>query len=131
MEIVVAKPPIWDEVVKRFEITEGTIFCWGFSIYNPNDRVIDDHLIAHERVHARQQELAGGPEPWWDRYLDDAEFRLKQEIPAYRAQYDSFRKTTADRNARARYLDHLARSLSGGIYGHLVPYRKARTLIYV
>lgn len=45
----------------------------------------DQALIAHERVHLLEQELAGLVRWWW-RYLTSPGFRMAAEVRAYRAQ---------------------------------------------
>jgi hypothetical protein len=119
MRIVVEKPPVWNECVAMIGAEpRNTIFAWGDIIYNPDDILVVDYLIAHEEVHQRQQILAGGPEAWWSRYLDDVYFRLKQEVEAYAVQYLKMEENIRDRNWQYRVKVDLARKLSGPLYGN-------------
>jgi len=43
--------------------------------------------IANESVHCNHQKLLSGPDAWWQRSIDDPQFRLIEELPAYRAVY--------------------------------------------
>ncbi len=127
MMIVHAYPPMIDEIDKAFK-TRGkdVIYCWGATIYAPHSDSISPALQAHEAVH-RDQQAAGGPEPWWRRYIDDTAFRQQQEIPAHRTKYQRHAKqANADqqvpgfRSRRLYHLHHIASRLSGPLYGGLI-----------
>ena len=66
----------------------AAIFTYGDTIHNPFNVALDAELIRHEETHMEQQE--GHPDVakvWWDRYIQDPQFRLDQEAEAYGAQY--------------------------------------------
>jgi hypothetical protein len=85
-----APPPCYREAQKKFGVNffrSGVVFTYGDTIHFFKGN-LDPDLIAHESVHIKQHAAyPGGPAAWWRRYLDDGEFRLAQELEAYRAQY--------------------------------------------
>lgn len=118
MKIVTTPPPNFDAIKARFDI-EGkpVVFTYGDTIHNLSGNPVPDHLMAHEQVHEWQQ--MGSPEAWWGRYLVDAEFRLSQEIPAFRAQYRfACEHGLTDRNQRFLFARELAWYLAGPMYGN-------------
>lgn len=134
MEIVVANPPNFDEIVAVFPFARnpGVIFTLGQTIYNPSAVAISAALKCHESVHGQRQgtnqdEIRG----WWSRYLNDPQFRLEEELLAHRAEYRAFRSWTKDRNAVARELEVISRRLSGPLYGGLLTHAAARRFIVV
>ncbi len=103
------------------------VFTYGDTLYNPTRGQISQDLVAHEEVHERQQKLPG-VKAWWNKYLVDEEFRLSQEIEAYRAQY-AFIKTQLNRKARMPLLKELATNLSSSLYGNLININEAKDII--
>lgn len=89
---------------------------------------LDAPLIEHETTHSRQQTQMGAG-PWWSRWLDSPEFRLEQEVEAYRAQYRFACGLGASRQVRRRLLRQLAKDLSGPMYGHIVTLAGALELL--
>ena len=69
-----------------------------------------------------------GFKEWWDKYLDDPQFRLEQEIEAYQNQYQ-YAKEHYPRNKRKFTLKETAKALSGKMYGNLVTFEEAKDLI--
>jgi hypothetical protein len=130
MLIVIAKPPewIWNACNEKFNISKGTVWTVGDTLFNPDNSVIPDHLLAHEEVHSKQQSCMGVDE-WWREYLDNAKFRLEQEVWAYKAQYKFICNTMKDKNYRFKNLHILATHLSSPLYGSLVSPEVARRLI--
>jgi hypothetical protein len=118
MKISNEKPPIYDEAHKHFKIDDTeTIYTYGDVIYNPGNIDVTDELIAHESVHAKQQEKMGGPDKWWRKYFDDPVFRVNQEADAYGQQYKYFCTKQLDGNVRTRYLFLIAGFLASPLYG--------------
>lgn len=108
-------PPVYEEAVKRFGVNfnKGVVFTYGNTIHT-SDSNLPEHLIEHECVHVRQQsELGAGA--WWKLYFENPEFRLKQEIEAYRRQYEYIKKTEPVRK-HFRFLKFYAEALCN-IYG--------------
>lgn len=129
MNVIIHTPPMFDEIDAVFKVRfKPVIFCWGHTIYNPMNIEITDELIAHERVHSARQERTG-IEPWWKRYLVDVEFRLDEELPAHKAEYQHYCRYHPDRNARARFLEYTAQRLAGPLYGGLISTMKAKRAI--
>lgn len=134
MNIVIARPPNYDQIAAVFPIERfpGAFFCYGDTIYNPSGSVIPPALLAHESVHSQRQtslRIAGNPERWWEFYLADPAFRLAEELPAHRAEWQHFCGQGYGRGERRRYLSQIAQRLSSPLYGSLVTKDKARSLI--
>ena len=132
MEIKTEFPPNYEEILKHLDVSsEDVVFTYGNVIYNPKNLTLADHLVVHERVHAKQQKEMG-VEAWWQKYFNNPEFRLQQEVEAYGAQYRFVREaedyTAATKKA---FLTQLAFDLSGGIYGHIINYLKAEAAIRI
>jgi len=123
MEMIVGKPPIWEEANKLFKLDKhdyGTVFTYGNTIYNPLGKEIPMDLYAHEEMHADQQEHNDTiAKIWWKRYIEDPEFRLEQEAEAYGRQYAFLCLGTKNRDKRAHMLWRLAQALSGPMYGSI------------
>ena len=66
---------------------------------------------------------------WWERYLTDPAWRIEQELPAHKREYQAFCEMRKDRNARARYLRGLAERISGPLYGNAISFNQARRWI--
>lgn len=121
-------PPIYDEILNHgMKPTEATIYTYGDSIFNPHKNDILYDILAHEEVHANQQ--GDNPKEWWDKYLENKDFRIKEEAEAYGAQYAFICNSVKDRNSRARILHSIATILSGPIYGNAVGYQEATNMV--
>lgn len=143
MKIVKTFPPNFEEVKKVFPKCEEqqAIFCYGDNIHNPFDSQITEDMKVHEAVHSRQQ--GKDPKGWWDRYVSDVVFRIQEEAEAYSAQLFYLKNTkfpkqdergkTAEVYLPTRvtdwYLDKIAQTLSGPLYGEAITYHKAHTLV--
>lgn len=117
-------PPNYQQIVKAFPHVrhKPVLFAYGDTIYNPMRTKIPPTLIAHEAVHAGQQRMDWqDPTQWWDRYIADKEFRLRQEIPAHIAEYKA--------QATLRQLTAIAKRLASSLYGDLIDYEHAYALI--
>ena len=126
------QPPssIYDRAVERWgvDFSTGTLFTVDNVIYSKG--IIPADLLIHEQNHVKQQrEYPGGYKKWWDRYFEDDEFRLDQEVECYRIQYQFIKKNTKDRNQQSKHLSHFARSLSGKMYGNLISLLEAIKLL--
>ena len=124
-------PPNYADIVAAIPAVAGMrpIFAWGDLVYNPHGLAVDAHLLAHESVHGGQHAAEGGPAAWWALYLADPEFRVRQEVEAYRRQLASFAATTRDRERRHGYCWGLAGHLSSPLYGGLLTRQRAYALI--
>lgn len=113
-----------EEYKKVFKVTEGTIFAYDGNIYANSP--LPQHLIIHETVHLeRQKEM--GADKWVDKYLTDKEFRLNEEILAYREQLKSIK----NRDERAKLLIKCSQDLSSPLYGNIVTFFEALKLLRV
>ncbi|MEK7578202.1 MAG: hypothetical protein AAB456_00570 [Patescibacteria group bacterium] len=131
MELEIKKewPPNIEEIRKVLKLEETVVFTYGSVLYNPTGNEIAEHLLAHENVHAFQQKWnSDEAKIWWQRYLDDVEFRLEQELEAYVAQY-VYIKNTRNSKVSEEFLDIIAGELSSSLYGNIINYPRAKTLI--
>lgn len=119
-------PPNIDAIRKVFPLSGGEIFAWnlkeefGGIIFNPQGFDVPAWLVAHEKVHFRQQARHRSTEDWWAQYLVDTEWRLEQELEAHQVEYRSFCRSHLDRNVRTRFLRLLAQRLSAPMYGSII-----------
>lgn len=130
MQIVYDYPPNYAVISKVFDIKDkpGIVFTYGYKLYVPGgEKVqIDKHLLIHEETHAAQQ-TAMGVEKWWEQYLSEPQFRLVNEVEAYRNQYRSMGSLSLSQ--RRGYLDHIVKDLSGAMYGNVVSQEDAYRLV--
>lgn len=120
--VVTGYPPVYEAIVKKFPEVANMPFVvvtYDGKLYNPSGRELPPYLVTHELVHVKQQEF-NGPNVWWELYLLSDEFRLSQELEAYRAEYKHFCQLSKDRNERHSFLNYIATNLSGPLYGNLM-----------
>ncbi len=127
MKIIHSPPPNWETIEKKFGIPfkAGVIVTYYPNVYCVVE--IPPDLEVHEAVHLSQQK-AYGVEAWWARYLSDKEFRLSQEIEAYRTQY-AWAQLHYGRQERRGLLKKCAKDLSGPVYGRIISYDDAEIAI--
>lgn len=116
--------PLLDKYKEKFAITENTIFAYDGEIYSNNQ--LPDHLIVHELTHHKQQDR-DGLDYWVENYLNNPEYRLKQEIEAYKNQLSVIK----DRNDRFKLQMECAINLSSDLYGNIISYSEAMKAIKV
>ena len=116
--------PLLDKYKERFAVTENTIFAYDNEIYSNSP--LPNHLIVHEEEHHKQQER-DGLDYWVENYLNNNEYRLQQEIEAYRAQL----KSVKDRNTRYKLQIECAKNLSSDLYGDIISYSEAMKAIKI
>lgn len=133
IKIELTKPPqwIWEECHEKFEIDDPvTIYTYGDVLHNPFDVGLSVPTIVHEETHMDQQAAyPGGPDAWWQKYFEDKDFRLSQEVAAYGNQYREFCKSNRDRNVQVRYLAKLAEIAASPMYSFDITYYHAMHLI--
>lgn len=131
MQVVVGYPPNFAAISAAFPQARntGVLFAYGEIVYNPSGVVIPPQLIAHEGVHEIQQVATGGPSKWWTSYIDDAMFRLAQELPAHQAEFAHYCRRVKDRNLQAKMLHGIASRLSGPLYENVISFNEARRRI--
>lgn len=120
--------PLLKETINKFKLSQEqvfkTIFTYGDTIYSLND--LSFGLIAHEITHVFQQTEMGA-EKWWDKYFKDKDFRLSQEVEAYRRQYQVYKNN--NEVTAYDYLNQMARDLSSKMYGEIISFEEAKKLI--
>lgn len=118
---------MFDLIDAKFGIAgQEVIFAWGDTIYNPLGVAICPALMAHEAVHGRRQ--GNNVERWWLRYLDDAGFRLAEELAAHKAEFwHACRGVSHER--RDALLRHTAKRLCSPLYGGLLKPNEAERLL--
>lgn len=125
MKVVKAYPPNISAITERFGVHSSSIvYTYGDTLYNPTGQPIDPPLMAHEEVHSERQ-LMLGVDLWWRYYLERADFRFREELLAYQAQYQAVQ----GRAERRKLLDKIAGDLAGPIYGNLCSKDIAKDLI--
>ena len=129
-EVVVAYPPNIEKIndVLGVKSNKNAIYAYEDKIYSPFGDDVSYDLHVHERVHFRQHRDFGGSDLWWDRYLEDIEFRLDQELEAYRAQL-AWVNENMNRQVRRDTFDHVCKSLSSKMYGNLLTKKQAGNLL--
>ncbi len=134
-DVLIEKPPIYEECKRVFELTDeliyqrGIAFAYYPNIYNPSGMTMRSDFIVHENEHLKQQREMG-PDVWWKCYLYVPEFRLLQEKGAYRAQYLHYKKLHSGESRSIKlYAECLAEDLSGALYGKMMSYFDALTFI--
>jgi len=121
-------PPNFKKLEKAFgTLPSTTVFSYGHKIYNPSGKEMPDHLIEHEQAHATRQ-LEIGVRVWWKKYIEYKDFRLNEEVIAFRVQYQ-YILANAPRRDRMAFLHKFATSLSSSMYGNMVSKKEALDLI--
>lgn len=130
MQSVVGYPPNVETLDRLFNVKseKNAIYCWGTTMFNPDNVAIPSWIVAHEAVHAAQQTVIT-TEEWWQLWIDSEAMRLRYEMPAHVVEYRSYCASNPLRNDRRAYLTLIARRLSGKMYGRLISYETARRLI--
>lgn len=118
--IIDARPPNFELIVAAFPdaAKPGVIFAYGDDIYAPGVKHLPPALWDHEAVHQRfQKNWPLGPEGWWDRYIEDPEFRYIEELRAHAAEYRA-QLAGLNRNQRAKLLMATAARLVAPLYAY-------------
>lgn len=105
---------------------KAIVFVYAPNIYSPAGIELRPDLIAHEEVHVTRQ--GDDPQGWWDKYLVDKDFRLREELAAYQVQY-KYMEQHYDRAKRRAILSSIAKDLSGPMYGGIITKEQAIKLI--
>lgn len=127
MKIIRAFPPNYAAINKKFNVRgKPVIFCLGATIFNPSNIEVGPLLLVHEQVHSDRQ--GADPMAWWDRYLEEPEFRFDEELPAHRAEYQEAARRY-DGKALGTALHRMAIRLSSPLYGSMTTYDEARRAI--
>ncbi len=109
-------------------VDKKVIMVWGNRIYTEN--ILPNDLVIHEKVHVEQQKYSKlWGLLWWIRYTFSAPFRLKQEIAAYRKQYQFFCDVNRNHKKQQEFLKRIAWDVSGPMYNRLIGFNQAEYLI--
>jgi hypothetical protein len=128
MKILKQLPPNYEDICKHIPAVrqiKTIVFTYGNTVYAPAGNALPPDLIAHEQVHIDRQ---NNPAKWWEKYLTDIQFRLDEELAAYRVQYQYAEKHYS-RAHRRLLLTHISKDLSGSMYGKLITRKEAIALI--
>ena len=122
--------PNLSTIISLFNVDVNyVIIAYGDTIYAPNKTMSRD-LLVHELVHCERQGFnTKQAERWWQRYLEDKEFRLNEEVLAYKAQFNFCKNVYKDKNRQIKILYALAKELSSPMYGEIVSLSEAIKLI--
>lgn len=129
MEVKRELPPNYEEICKTLSPNDKTVFTYGQTLYVPHipeDMELPPDLMVHEEIHAKQQT---NPVEWWNKYLSDQDFRFSQELEAYAAQWNYVNNLEVKRAGKEKFLDMIARDLSGEMYGNLFSHGEAQSKI--
>lgn len=125
MEYSKDPPPIYARAKELWGVDfekGNVVFTYG-NMCHTSTGSIPLWLIPHEEQHTVQQRE--DPQAWWDRYFVDPQFRLEQEMEAYRVQYQWIEKNIPGRQQKFTYLKKFAQDLSGPMYGSIISFGKA------
>jgi len=119
-------PEIYTKCHEQFGVNwdDGVVFTYGDTIHCKYK--LSPDLIIHESVHVKQQADMGKDE-WWGKYFTDKEFRLSQEIAAYRLQIAFIKNNVKDRNEAFRMYHKIWNDMER-MYGEMCTYKEAREL---
>lgn len=107
---------------------KNTVFAYDGVIYSKD--IPDPALFEHESVHIIRQNMHdNGPDGWWEEYFTNNQFRLDEEILAYKAQYKVAKRIIKDRERLFNYVNDIAGALSGPMYGNLISKSEAKVII--
>lgn len=120
------KPPIWNQLEGRFKVRweSGVIVTYGDTVYTINGNMSPD-IVVHEQVHIDQQTIIGAEE-WWNKYLNDPQFRLQQELEAYSRQINYIVRHIPNRKKQMAIIEHIWKSISSVSYGNMISYKEAK-----
>lgn len=125
MRIKYDYPPNIKKIDAAFHVVgKAVLYAYGDIIYAPLGGDVPPWLVAHEAKHSDQQAEFGSVEGWWDRYIEDSDFRFQQELEAHAVEYLVRKSLAPNRQTRRGALKVIARKLSSTIYGNMVS-RKA------
>src|SRR5690242_10724137 len=105
---------------------KGTIFTVGNIIHCKF--TLSKAKFAHEYTHVEQQTKMG-VELWWDKYFNYTDFRLEQEVEAYRNEAKWIKVNIKNFKERDKMLDQICRDLSSPLYGNITSFEEAKELI--
>src|SRR3990167_738913 len=123
-------PPNFGAILKVFPKAKGkaVIFTYGDTLYVPYPIPLSQAILAHEQVHALQQEHVR-PSIWWEYYLKNPRFRLQEELAAHRAEYLAY--ALFNRKIRQAQLNIIAAKLASPLYNSMITKNEAKRLLRI
>lgn len=122
-------PPNFDFIRAHFPMAgKRTVFAMGDKIYVPSGIKLSPAIYAHELVHCDRQ-LKLGVETWWQKYVEDVNFRYWEELLAHRTEYRKLIENNPGRPMRRAHLAETAKKLSHKLYGPMITFDKAKKAI--
>lgn len=114
MEIKNTIPPIYYKLQDKFGVKwNDIIIAYAPDIYAPKS--FPKQKEVHEAIHImRQQEI--GVDIWWGMYLENKDFRLAEELIAYKAEIEWIKQKVATRTERRLLMKHIYKSLASSVY---------------
>lgn len=128
-QVLYELPPNYKQITAAIPAVaknKAIVFVYAPYIYSPAGIELRPDLKAHEEVHVTRQ--GDDPQAWWDKYLVDKDFRLREELAAYQVQY-KFMEANYSREKRRAILSSIAKDLSGPMYGGIITKQQAIKLI--
>jgi len=116
-QVLYELPPNYEDICQAIPAVrknKAIIFVYAPNIYSPAGIELRPDLKAHEEVHVTRQ--GDDPQAWWNKYLVDKDFRLREELVAYQVQYQ-YMVEHYDRAKRRSILTSIAKDLSGLKHG--------------
>lgn len=121
-------PAIYPSLQEKFgaDWDEGLIIAYSDRIHSK--RIPDPQKWIHESVHLdRQSEM--GNDAWWRLYMESDQFRLEEELLAYKAEADFIKKNIKDREARFHIIMEIAKGFSSSLYGNIISTEEAYKIL--
>ncbi len=112
-------PKIFPELQARFGVKweDGIIIAYEGKIHSKE--VPEAQKWIHEEVHLKRQAEIGN-EIWWKSFIESDQFRLEEEVLAYRAEVSFLKKNIKNREVIFHMTRELALALSSDIYGNII-----------
>lgn len=130
MELIHARPPMYDEIADAFDVRgKPILFAWGNVIYAPQTSDISVPLLRHEEAHGKRQLQFEKISGWWTRYINDPDFRLEEEKIGHIAEYLALLRNYSARNDRRRVLSFVAGKLASNLYRYSITKDEARRVL--
>lgn len=124
-----SEAPNFQELKNKFGVGDETIIAYGNKIFIKGKTMSRD-LLVHELTHCERQKFnEDSAKRWYEMYLENDEFRLQEELVAYRQQYAFCCRVYKDRNKRAKILFALAAELASYRYGNIINHNEAMAKI--
>jgi len=117
-------PLIYEKLSMQFGVDwdKGLIIACEGKIHCKNNP--EPQKIIHEAVHLNEQKEIG-EEAWWRLYLESPDFRLQQEVLAYKAEVDFLKKYVKNREHRFFMVKAIVDALTSSMYGNLISREEA------